>query len=66
MDKQCLPFALLADEDKAVCQAYGVRKVIGVARTTFVIDKAGKVAKVFEKVKAAGHSREVLEWVEEK
>ncbi len=73
VDKECLPFALLADEDKTVCKKYGVlkeknmygRKVMGIARTTFVIDKAGKVAHVFEKVKAAGHSREVLEWVEE-
>ena len=42
---------------------YG-KKVMGTARTTFVIDRAGKVAKVFEKVKPPGHSAEVLKWVE--
>jgi peroxiredoxin Q/BCP len=41
---------------------YG-RKVTGIARTTFVIDQAGRVAKVFEKVKPPGHSKEVLAWV---
>lgn len=69
--KYDLPFLLLADEDHAVCQAYGVwqqksmygRKYMGVARTTFVIDADGKVAHVFEKVKPAGHDAEVLEWV---
>jgi peroxiredoxin Q/BCP len=43
---------------------YG-RKVTGIARTTFVIDRAGRVAKVFEKVKPPGHSSEVLAWVRE-
>ena len=64
-----LPFPLLADEEKAMCQAYGVwveksmygKKYMGVARTTFIIDKDGKIAKVFEKVKPEGHNTEVLE-----
>jgi peroxiredoxin Q/BCP len=63
-----LPFPLLADEDHAVAEAYGVwgeksmygRKYFGILRTTFVIDEAGKVAKVFEKVKPKGHAAEVL------
>ncbi len=63
-----LPFALLSDEQKEICRDYGVwveksmygRKYMGVARTTFIIDKEGKIAKVFEKVKPEGHEEEVL------
>ena len=71
--KYNLPFTLLADEDKSICQAYGTwqeksmygRKYMGVARTTFVIDKKGKIAHVFEKVKAGGHEEEVLTWIQQ-
>jgi peroxiredoxin Q/BCP len=64
-----LNFPLLADEDHAVCEKYGVwqeksmygRKYFGAARTTFIIDPAGRIAHVFEKVKPAGHDRQVLE-----
>jgi peroxiredoxin Q/BCP len=67
-DKFELPFTLLADPETKVCEAYGVwkeksmygRKFMGVERTTFVIDKQGKVASVFPKVKVDGHSDEVL------
>jgi len=63
-----LPFPLLADEDKKMCQDYGVwveksmygKKYMGVARTTFIIDKNGRIAKVFEKVKPEGHEQEIL------
>jgi peroxiredoxin Q/BCP len=66
-----LPFTLVADEDHKIAEAYGVwqeksmygRKYFGIARTTFVIDKKGGIAKVFEKVKPVGHSAEVLSWV---
>ena len=66
-----LPFLLLADEEKKVCQAYGVwveksmygRKYMGVARTTLVIGKDGKIEKVYEKVKPEGHAEEVLEFL---
>ena len=66
--KYDLPFPLLADEDHAVAEAYGAwgeksmygRKYFGILRTTFVIDEAGRVAKVFEKVKPKGHAAEVL------
>lgn len=62
-----LPFALLADEDHSMSEAYGVwkeksmygKKFMGIERTTFVIDKDGKIAKVFSKVKPAGHAAEV-------
>ena len=68
-DKYALPFPLLADEDHAVAEAYGVwgeksmygRTYQGILRTTFVIDPAGRIARVFEKVKPKGHAREVLE-----
>ena len=67
--KYQLPFTLLADTEHAVSEAYGVwqeksmygRKYMGVARTTFVIDRAGRIARVFEKVRPAGHAAEVAE-----
>lgn len=66
--KFTLPFPLLADEDHAVAEAYGVwgeksmygRKYMGILRTTFIIDGRGRIARVFEKVKPAGHAGEVL------
>ncbi len=62
-----LPFILLADEQKKICQAYGVwveksmygRKYMGVARTTFIIDKQGIIRNIFEKVTPKGHELEV-------
>ena len=68
-DKFSLPFPLLADEDHAVAEAYGVwgeksmygRKYQGILRTTFIIDPAGRIAHVFEKVKPKGHAAEVLD-----
>ena len=62
-----LPFTLIADEDHAVAESYGVWvekntfgiKRMGIARTTFLIDPAGKVVRVFEKVDANGHGDEV-------
>ena len=66
--KEHLPFTLLCDVDKKAAQAYGVwqeknmygRKVMGIVRSTFVIDGRGKILKIFPKVKAAGHAAEVL------
>jgi thioredoxin-dependent peroxiredoxin len=66
--KYNLPFVLLADKDHEVCQLFGVwgkkkfmgREFDGVLRTTFLIDKEGKVVKIFEGVKPADHSKEVL------
>jgi peroxiredoxin Q/BCP len=68
-----LPFSLLADEEHAICEQYGVwgpkkfmgREYMGVARTTFVIGPDGIVKKVFENVKPADHSVEVLAAVQE-
>ena len=63
-----LPFPLLADEGHKICDEYGVwgpkkfmgRKYEGVLRTTFLIDGNGEVIKVFENVRPAEHSAEVL------
>lgn len=63
-----LPFPLLSDENKEVIKQYGVwaekslygKKYMGIERTTVVIDKAGKVRKIFPKVKVDGHREEVL------
>jgi peroxiredoxin Q/BCP len=63
-----LPFTLLADVDHQAAEAYGVwkeksmygKKYMGVERTTFVIDPAGRIRKIFPKVKVEGHAREVL------
>jgi peroxiredoxin Q/BCP len=64
-----LPFTLLADEDHAVTEAYGVwveksmygRTFMGVQRSTFLVDADGKFAKIWPKVKPEGHAQEVLE-----
>jgi peroxiredoxin Q/BCP len=67
--KYDLNFALLADEEKAAAQAYGVwkeknmygRKVMGIERSTFVIGADGRIEKIYGKVKAQGHAAAVLE-----
>jgi peroxiredoxin Q/BCP len=63
-----LPFTLLADEDHTLAQKYGAwreksmygKRFMGIARSTFVIDRAGRIAKAFTTVKPAGHEQEVL------
>jgi thioredoxin-dependent peroxiredoxin len=67
--KHDLKVDLVADEDKAIIEAYGLwveksmygRKYMGVERTTYLIDSAGKIAKIWNKVKVPGHAAEVLE-----
>ena len=66
-DKYSLPFILLADENKKAIDLYGVFKekkmygktVMGVKRTTFVIDEYGVIERIYSDVKAAGHAEEV-------
>ena len=65
-EKHGLPFALLADADKAVTRSYGVLKTyMGVMemarRDTFLIDPDGRIAKHYESVDPDGHSKVVLE-----
>jgi peroxiredoxin Q/BCP len=70
-DKYHLPYTLLSDTDKKVCEAFGVikeknmygRKVKGIARTTFVIGPDGKIAHVFNNVKVEGHADQVLAYL---
>jgi thioredoxin-dependent peroxiredoxin len=66
--KYDLSVTLAADIDKTAANAYGVwteksmygRKYMGVERSTFLIDKAGRIAKSWRKVKVSGHADEVL------
>ena len=66
--KHELPFPLIADEDHAIVNAYGVwveksmygRQYMGTERSTFVIDKQGKIAAILEKVKPDEHLDAVL------
>jgi thioredoxin-dependent peroxiredoxin len=66
--KYRLPFSLLADEDHRVADQYevwGPKKFMGksyegILRTTFLIDEVGNIAKVFENVKPADHSAQIL------
>ena len=66
--KYQLPFPLLADEGHRVCDLYGVwgpkkfmgKEYEGVLRTTYLIDEQGTIVKVFENVRPAEHSTEVL------
>jgi thioredoxin-dependent peroxiredoxin len=72
-DKFKLPFSLLADADKKVADLFGVlqeknmygKKVMGIARTTFVIGPDGKIQHIFPKVKPEGHAVEVLAYLKE-
>ena len=67
--KYGLPYTLLADTEHKVCVLYNVwglkknygREYMGVFRTTYLIDEQGKIVHVFENVKPAGHSAEILE-----
>jgi peroxiredoxin Q/BCP len=66
--KHGLTVGLGADDDGAVTEAYGVwveksmygKKYMGIERSTFLIDRAGKIAQVWSKVKVPGHVAEVL------
>jgi len=60
-DKYHLPFPLLSDKDKRIANAYGVLKEGGASasRVTFIIDKEGKIAKIFPKVDVSMHASEI-------
>ncbi len=72
-EKFSLPFPLLADEDHAVAEKYGVwveknmygKKSMGIQRATFLIDKSGKIVAIWPRVKVEGHIEEVAEKLEE-
>lgn len=64
-----LPFTLIADPDRSIVEAYGLwaekttfgRTYMGVLRTTFVIDKKGRIKKIIDKVESKNASRQVLD-----
>ena len=66
--KYDLNFPLVSDEDGKICEKYGTwiekslygRKYMGVERSTFLIDAEGRLARIWRKVKVAGHAEEVL------
>jgi len=72
-EKHKLPFPLLADEDATVAKLFGVykqrnlygKKYLGIERTTFIIDKTGRIAQIYPKVKVEGHIQDLLEFVRE-
>jgi peroxiredoxin Q/BCP len=72
--KYKLPFPILSDESKETMKAYGAwgkkkflgKEYMGVKRTSFLIDKVGKIAKIYETVKPPKHAQEVLSDVQEK
>ncbi|MEX0951123.1 MAG: thioredoxin-dependent thiol peroxidase [Gammaproteobacteria bacterium] len=67
-EKQCFPFDLLSDEDEKLCQLFDVikeknmygKKVMGIERSTFLIDAEGILREEWRKVKVDGHVDEVL------
>ncbi len=69
IDKYELPFPLLYDQDKKAAKAYGVykkknmygRSYMGIERSTFLIDKTGKLSKIYRKVKVKDHAKQLLE-----
>ena len=73
IDKFGLPFTLVADEDKSICEAYGVwrnksfmgRTFLGIKRMTFLIDADGVIRKIWPKVKVTEHAAEVLDALDE-
>jgi len=68
-EKMKIPYTLLADSDRELSKKFGVwgkkkfmgREYMGVFRSTFLVNDKGKIFKIFPKVKAAGHSKQVLE-----
>ena len=71
--KQGFPFDLLSDPDEKLCKKFDVikeksmygKKYLGVERSTFLIDSAGKLRREWRKVKVKGHAQEVLDAVKE-
>jgi len=69
--KMAFPFELISDVDEKLCSQFGVikmknmygKKVRGIERSTFVIDRDGKLAKEWRGVKVPGHAEEVLQFV---
>mgnify|MGYP002397835656 CR=1 FL=1 len=64
-----LPFPLIADEEKAIIQAYGVwgeknlygKKSMGIKRTSFIINEEGEITQIFKRVKSKEHTSQILD-----
>ncbi len=73
VEKHGLPFLLLVDEDHTISEQYGVWKLkknfgkeyMGIERSTFIIDKEGKIMKEWRKVRVKGHVEEALAFIKE-
>ncbi len=73
VEKHQLQFDLLSDEDHAVADKYGVwalkkfmgREYMGILRTTFIIDRDGRVRHVIDKVNTKTHHQDVQDWIRE-
>lgn len=71
IEKQGLNFTLLSDEDHAVAEKYSCwgmkkfmgREFMGLIRTTFIIDKDGRLLQVMDKFKTKTHHEDVIEWL---
>jgi peroxiredoxin Q/BCP len=72
-EKYSLPFTLLSDADHSVMEKYGAwgeknmygKKIMGVLRSTFIIDEEGRIAHIFRKVKTDTHSGDVLKIIDQ-
>jgi peroxiredoxin Q/BCP len=70
-EKHALPFPLIADPDHAIAEAYGAwtekinygKRYMGIKRSTFIIDRQGKLAKIWRSVKVDQHADKVLDFV---
>lgn len=73
IEKHGLPFLLLVDDEHDVAEKYGVWKLkknfgkeyMGIERSTFIIDKEGRLAKEWRKVKVKGHVEEALQYIKD-
>ncbi len=69
-EKMNIPYMLASDKNNLISKKYGVyglkkfmgKEYYGINRSTFLLDKEGKIIKIFQKVKPAGHSKEILEY----
>lgn len=71
MERDSLNFQLLSDEDHAIAEKYGVwglkkfmgREFMGILRTSFIIDKDGRLKNIIDKVKTKSHHQDIIEYI---
>lgn len=72
-EKYCLNFALISDSDSSICQSYGTlvnksmfgKSYLGIERSTFLIDKEGRIAYIWNNVKVNDHALEVIDKIKQ-